>query len=161
MPSKSTATKLLNVRDHELQRASSCGAGILLYGSRTALLQELTNQGRVVGGHLAGGSVLSDKFSKGGLTIQHPLNPFKRHKINVETVLEWEELSTKNGIAGLFGQAAAKAALPGMVGKAVGAGFGAVVKSGHTVRVDWADGKKSIIELPEKQFMTLSVLLKP
>ena len=59
-----------------------------------------------------------------------------------------------------MGQAAARAALPGMVGKAVGAGLGAAFNSGHTVRVIWADGKQSIIGFPEKQFMVLSVLLK-
>lgn len=34
------------------------------------------------------------------------------------------------------------------------------MKSEHTVRVNWADGKQSIIELPEKLFMIFSVLLK-
>ncbi|MFJ7968510.1 SHOCT domain-containing protein [Streptomyces sp. NPDC096324] len=121
-----------------------------------AILQTLTNQGRVVGGHLASGSVLS---GHGGLTIQHPRNPFKRHKLNVETVLEWETLSTREGGAGVMGQAAA-AALPGMIGKAVGAGLGASLKSGHTVRVNWADGNQSIIELPGKLFMIFSVLLE-
>jgi hypothetical protein len=134
-----------------------CGAEVLLYGSRVAILQELTNQGRVVGGHLANGSVLS---GHGGLTIQHPLNPFKRPKLNAETVLEWEELSAREGVAGAMGQAVAKAALPGLIGKAVGAGFGAAMKSGRTVRVNWADGNQSIIELPEKLFMIFSVLLK-
>ncbi len=46
------------------------------------------------------------------------------------------------------------------VGKAVGAGLGAAMNSGHTVRISWADGKQSIIALPEKQYMVLSVLLK-
>ena len=59
-----------------------------------------------------------------------------------------------------MGQAAARAALPGVVGKAVGAGLGAAFDSGHTVRVIWADGKQSIIGFPEKQFMVLSILLK-
>ncbi len=129
----------------------------MLYGSRVAILQELTNQGRVVGGHLASGSVCS---GHSGLTIQNPRNPFKRHKLNDETVLEWEELSTRNGVAGVIGLAAAKAALPGMIGKAVGAGLGAAIKSGHTVRVNWADGNQSIIELPEKLFMIFSTLLE-
>lgn len=133
------------------------GAEDLFYGSRMAILQELTNQGRVVGGHLASGSVLS---GHGGLTIQHPRNPFKRPKLNAETVLEWEELSNRQGVAGAMGQAAAKAALPGMIGKAVGAGLGAAMKSGHTVRVNWADGNQSIIELPEKLFVIFSALLK-
>ena len=125
-----------------------------------ALLQELTNQGRVVGGHLATGAVIADPFGKGALSIQHPLNPFRRHKINGETILEWEELVVREGVAGAISQAAAKAALPGIVGKAVGAGLGAVVRTGHTVRLDWSDGKQSVIELPEKLFTIFTALLK-
>lgn len=128
------------------------------------LYQELTGQGRVVGGHLAGGTVLSGgntPFSRNGdLAIQHSSNPFRRHKINAETVSEWEELDQRQGVAGAMGRAAARAALPGAVGKAVGAGLGAAFDSGHTVRVVWADGKQSIIGFPEKQFTVLSILLK-
>ncbi|MGI5187636.1 SHOCT domain-containing protein [Promicromonospora sp. CA-289599] len=125
-----------------------------------ALLQELTNQGRVVGGHLATGAVIADQFGKGALSIQHPLNPFKRHKISDETVLEWEELIVREGVTGAISQAAAKAALPGVVGKAVGAGLGAVVRTGHTIRVDWSDGKQSVIELPERLFTIFAALLR-
>jgi hypothetical protein len=129
-----------------------------------ALYQELTGQGRVVGGHLAGGIILSGgstPFSRNGdMSIQHSSNPFKRHKINAETVGEWEELDARDGVAGAIGYAAARAALPGRAGKAVGAGLGAAFNSGHTVRVIWADGKQSIIGFPEKQFMVLSILLK-
>ena len=129
-----------------------------------ALLQELSGQGRVVGGHLSSGTVLSGgttPFSKNSdLSIQHTSNPFKRHRINAETVAAWEELDVKEGVAGSIGRAAAVAAIPGAVGKAVGAGLGAALNSGHTVRVSWVDGKQSIIELPEKQFTVLSVLLK-
>lgn len=129
-----------------------------------ALYQELTGQGRVVGGHLAGGIVHSGgstPFSRSGdLSIQHSSNPFKRHKINATTVSSWEEIDAKEGVVGVIGQAAAMAAIPGRVGKAVGAGVGAAFSSGHTVRVLWADGKQSIIGFPEKQFMVLSTLLK-
>ncbi|MHA7133784.1 SHOCT domain-containing protein [Oerskovia turbata] len=118
-----------------------------------ALIQELTNQGRVVGGHLANGTVTSD------LRIQHPRTPFKRPRLSPESVAEWEDLATKDGMAGVIGQAAAKAAVPGRLGKAVGAGLGAAMKSGHTVRVDWADGKQSIVELPEKLFLVFSLQL--
>lgn len=129
-----------------------------------ALSRELTGQGRVVGGHLSGGTVLSGgstPFSKDGdLSIQHPSTLFKRHKINAETVGEWEELEAREGVGGAMGRAAASAAIPGRIGRAVGAGLGAAINSGHTVRVSWADGKQSIIELPEKQFAVFSVLLK-
>lgn len=129
-----------------------------------ALWQELSGQGRVVGGYLAGGAVLSGSnaaFSKNGdLLIQHPAHLFKRPKMNAETVSEWEELKTDDGIAGAIGHAAARAALPGMAGKAVGAGLGAALNAAHTVRVSWTDGKQSIIEFPKKQFMVFSILLK-
>lgn len=130
-----------------------------------AIFQELSGQGRVVGGHLSSGTVVAggtSPFSKNSdLSIQHASNPFKRHRINADTVTEWEELATKEGVAGAVGRAAATAAIPGRVGKAVGAGLGAAVSSGHTVRVTWAaDGKQSIIEFPKKQFMVFSVLLK-
>ncbi|GAA4605381.1 hypothetical protein GCM10023107_71850 [Actinoplanes octamycinicus] len=117
----------------------------------------LSNQGRVVGGHLADCSVDSDHK---GLSIPHPINPFKRFKLTTETVLKWEELPSSEGLAGAVGQAAAKAALPGMLGKAVGAGLGAAMKPPRTVRVDWADGNQSVIELPEKLFLVFSVLLE-
>lgn len=137
----------------------------LSYSACVAIFQELSGQGRVVGGHLSSGAVVaggSGPFSKNSdLSIQHVSNPFKRQRINAETIIEWEELATKEGVAGAMGRAAATAAIPGRVGRAVGAGLGAVVSSGHTVRVTWAaDGKQSIIELPEKQFMIFSVLLK-
>jgi hypothetical protein len=66
----------------------------------------------------------------------------------------------KGGGRRSHGSGSGKAALPGRVGKTVGAGFGAALNSGHTVRVNWTDGKQSIIQFPEKQFMVFSVLLK-
>ncbi len=125
-----------------------------------ALWQELTNQGRVIGGHLAGGSVQTDKLGDGGLSIQHPRSPFKRHTIKVETVADWEELQASRGVTSAIGQAAAKAGLPGRAGMAVGAGLGAALNAGHTVRIDWIDGKQSIVELPAKQFMLFALQLK-
>lgn len=126
-----------------------------------ALYQELTNQGRVVGGHLTNGTVLSGGLgAKGDLLVQLG---FKRQKLNTDTVREWEDITTMGaagGVASAIGQAAAGAILPGFVGKAAGAAVGAAMRSGHTVHVDWVDGKQSIIQLPEKLFMVLSVLLK-
>jgi len=118
-----------------------------------ALMQQLTNQGRVVGGYLTDGIVTA---AKSDLVIQRA---FKRQKLTKEAVQVWEEIATEEGIAGAVGQAVSRAALPGRVGKAVGAGLGAAMHRGRTIRVEWADGQQSLIELPEKLFMVLSVLL--
>ncbi|MEQ6900330.1 SHOCT domain-containing protein [Nocardioides sp. YIM 152588] len=128
-----------------------------------ALFQELSGQGRVVGGHLSTGTIVSGgatPFAKhGDLTIQHRSNPFKRHRINAETVREWEELESKASVIAAIGQAAARVAFPGRVGKSVGAGVEAALSTGHIVRIHWADAKQSILELPQKQFMVFSVML--
>ena len=111
----------------------------------------------MVGGHLTGASVDS---GQGGLIVPHPRNPFKRYKLNAETVLEWEELPGKEGVVGAVGRAAATAALPGRFGKAVGAGLGAALKPPRIVRVNWADDNQSVLELPEKLFTIFCVLLQ-
>ncbi|MEV0895894.1 SHOCT domain-containing protein [Actinoplanes sp. NPDC049802] len=123
---------------------------VLIYGSRVT-------QGRVVGGHLAGAGVDS---GQGGLIVPHPYNPFKRYKLNPETVLEWEELPGKEGVLGAMGRAAATVALPGRIGEAVGASLGAAMKPPRVVRLNWADGNQSVLELPEKLFTVFSVLLQ-
>ena len=75
-----------------------------------AILQEFSGQGRVVGGHLSGGTVASGgatPFSKNSdLSISHTSNPFRRHRINSETVTEWEELDTRRAIPELWVAAA-------------------------------------------------------
>ena len=155
-----TPVSIASIKKRPISRAQHLrGVEVLIACGRSLALRFANgDSARACSGRppLASGSVLS---GQGGLIIQHPRNPFKRHKLNAETVREWEELSTREGVAGVMGQAAAKAALPGMIGKAVGAGLGAAMKSGHAVRVNWADGNQSIIELPEKLFMIFSVLL--
>jgi hypothetical protein len=123
----------------------------LIYGSR------VTNQGRVIGGHLTGSTVDS---GKDGLVVPHPYNPFKRFKLNAETAVQWEELPGTESVVGAVGRAAAAAGLPGRIGKAVGAGLGAVMKPPRIVRVNWADGNQSVLELPEKLFTVFSALLQ-
>lgn len=128
------------------------------YRSTMAIMGELTNQGRVIGGQFANGTVSVDGRG-GGLLIVNPRNPFKKPRVNSETITEWEELEGKRGVVGTLGQVAASAVLPGRLGKAVGAGLGALGSTGHTVRVTWTDGNNSVLELPEKLFQVLSVLL--
>ena len=99
------------------------------------------------------------------------LNPFKnmpRAKFTADAVASWEEIisETRGGTAGAVskvGQAVARAGLPGAVGKAASAAVGSaadLVGAPHTVRVDWVDGKQSLIELPDKLFQHLAILLK-
>jgi hypothetical protein len=117
-------------------------------------------QGRVIAGYMNNGMVSS---ANSGLIIQFTL---KRQRINAETVSGWEEIGIeipKPGVAGRVAHAASRAALPGILGKAVGAGVGAAIHTEevkHTVRIDWADGKQSVIELPAQQFLVLGNLLK-
>jgi hypothetical protein len=59
----------------------------------------------------------------------------------------------------MIGRAAVGAILPGVAGKAASAAVGAAMRRGRTVRVDWMDDKQSVIQLPEKLFSVMSVLL--
>lgn len=125
------------------------------------LLQEITNQGRVVGGHLTNGTVLSGGLgARGDLLVQLG---FKRQRLNADTVRGWEDITSidaAEGVESAIGQAAVGAILPGFVGKAAGAAVGAAMRRGRTVRVDWVDDRQSIIQLPEKLFAIISVLLR-
>ncbi len=95
--------------------------------------------------------------------------PFKTRKLTADEVAEWEEITSDArggaaGAVGAVGKAVAGAVLPGVVGKAASAALGATVdatsRPPRTIRVDWMDGKQSLIKLPEKLFIHLSVLLK-
>lgn len=95
---------------------------------------------------------------------------FKRTpNLTADAVAAWEEIisETRGGAAGAvsrLGQAVARASLPGTAGKAASAAVGSAVDSGrggpHTVRVEWVDGKQSLIQLPDKLFQHLAILLK-
>ena len=95
---------------------------------------------------------------------------FKRTpNLTADAVAAWEEIisETRGGAAGAVskvGQAVARAALPGAAGKAASAAVDSAVDSvrgaPHTVRVDWVDGKQSLIQLPDKLFQHLAILLK-
>jgi hypothetical protein len=123
----------------------------------------MSGQGKVVAGHYIDATV-STGF-RGDLVVQTGL---KGRKLTAAEVAEWEEVSAETGggstVVGAVGKAVAGAVLPGFVGKVAGAALDATVKSAsrpqRTVRVDWSDGKESLIRLPEQLFTHLTVVLK-
>lgn len=117
-----------------------------------AIMGELTGQGRVVSGHLLNSTV---DASKEGLAVY---GMFKRYKITSETVTAWEELKVDKGAAKVI-SSVASSILPKGIGKTVGATLSASVSLGHTIKLLWATGEQSIIELPEKLFMVLKNML--
>lgn len=119
-----------------------------------AIFQELIGQGRVVAGYMNRGDVVATKH---GLALQLTL---VRRQVTPETVKSWEELDVEAGLVQKAGGAAIGAVIPGALGRAVGASFNAAAQSGHTVRLDWENGKQSVIELPNKLFSVLLTLLR-
>src|SRR5262245_7239705 len=124
--------------------------------------------GKVVGGHFMNATITTNR--KGELALQPSgVAAFKRRPtLTAGTVASWEEIisETRGGAAGAVskvGQAVARAALPGRAGKAASAAVDSAVDSArggsHTVRVDWVDGQQSLIQLPDKLFQHLSILL--
>ena len=95
---------------------------------------------------------------------------FKRTpNLTADAVAVWEEIISETcgapaGAVSKVGQAVARAALPGVAGKAASAAVGSAADlmggGPHTVRVDWVDGNQSPIELPDKLFQHLAILLK-
>jgi hypothetical protein len=120
-------------------------------------------QGKVVAGHYINATVSTG--SKGDLVIQAGL---RGRKLTADEVAEWEEVATETGggsaAAGAVGKIVAGAVLPGFMGKVAGAALdatlGSTARPPRTIRVDWSDGKQSLIRLPEKLFIHLTVVLK-
>jgi hypothetical protein len=123
----------------------------------------MSGQGKVVAGHYID-SMVSTGF-RGDLVVQTGL---KGRKLVAAEVAEWEEVTTEAGngsaVVGAVGKMVAGAVLPGFMGKVAGAALDATMKSAsrppRTVRVDWSDGKESLIRLPEQLFTHLTVVLK-
>jgi hypothetical protein len=127
------------------------------------MFEAMVGQGKVVGGHYINGTVSTGY--KGDLVIQAGL---KRRKLTGDEVAEWEEVTAETGggaaAAGAVGKIVAGAVLPGLMGKMAGAALdatlGSTARPPRTIRVDWSDGKQSLIRLPEKLFTHLTVVLK-
>lgn len=120
----------------------------------------MVDYGRVVGGDYKGATVSTPMGST--LVVQAG---FKFRKLTPENVAEWDEVATdgKGNPLGDVSKAVAGALLPGRFGKAasvaVGATFDAMGAS-RVVRIDWADGKRSLIKLPNGMFKHLELVLE-
>jgi hypothetical protein len=126
----------------------------------------MASYGKVIGGHYVNATISINL--KGELALRG--QGFKRTpNLTADLVAAWEEVASESrgGFADAVnkvGQAAARAGLPGAAGKAAAAALGSSVEAAtgapHTVRVDWTDGKQSLISLPDKLFQHLSILLR-
>ena len=119
------------------------------------------SDGRVIGGHFLNATVGTIVGS--GLVVRAG---FKWRKLSDEQVAEWSEVSSESNrnVVSKVGSAVAKAVLPIHLrtagSAAVGATVDATLKPSHTVRVDWADGKQSLIKMPDKLFTHFAILLE-
>jgi len=118
--------------------------------------------GRVVGGHYLNATVTTAPIGS-DLVVQSGL---KWRKLNQEHVAEWEEVASdsNSGTISAVGQAVAGAVLPRFISKtasaAVGATLDTTMRPPHIVRIDWADGKQSLVKLPDKLFTHMELMLK-
>ena len=123
----------------------------------------MSGHGKVVGGHYINAPVSIGL--RGDLVVQ---SGFRGRKLTSAEVAQWSEVSgeASGGSAAVsaVGKAVAGAVLPGLMGKVAGAALDATLGSAsrqpRTIRVDWVDGKQSLVRLPEKLFVHLSVVLK-
>ena len=127
------------------------------------MIDGMFGQGKVVGGHYINHTVSTS--SEGDLVIQ---TGFRGRKLTAEEVGGWEEVTVAAGsgaaTAGAVGKLVAGAVLPGFMGKVAGAALdatlGSTARGPRTIRVDWVDGKQSLVRLPDKLFTHLAVVLK-
>ncbi|KQM83420.1 SHOCT domain-containing protein [Agromyces sp. Leaf222] len=116
--------------------------------------------GSVMGGAYLNSSVATATFGS-DLVVQ---TGFKGRKLTAETIQAWAEIpiEAKDGAFSAIGKAAAGVALPGRFGKAASAAVGAAFdsrKPDHHVRIDWLDGKQSLIKLPDALFTHFALVL--
>jgi hypothetical protein len=118
--------------------------------------------GRVIGGSYLNG-VVSVLPIGSGLVIQ---TGFKWRKLDPEHVEQWEDVTPEGGTStiGVVGQAVAGALMPKFLGKgasaAVGAAVDAKMRPPHTIRIDWVDGKQSLLKIPDELFTHMELLLR-
>jgi hypothetical protein len=127
------------------------------------MIEGMTGQGKVLGGHYMNSTVSTGL--KGDLVVQAG---FKGRKLTATEVAAWEEVTAESrggsGAAAAVGKIVAGTVLPGFMGKVAGAALdatlGSTARPPRTIRVDWSDGKESLIRLPEKLFTHLTIVLK-
>lgn len=118
----------------------------------------------VVGGDFLNSSVTKAAFGS-DLVVQ---SGFKGRKLNPSQVAEWEEVVVRpdagTSTISAVGQAVAGVMLPRVISKpasaAVGAAFDAKKRPAHTVRIEWVDGKRSLIRLSEEHFVHFELVLR-
>jgi hypothetical protein len=120
----------------------------------------MSSFGRVIGGAYLDAGVTTATFGS-DLVVQTGI---KGRKLTVESIASWQEIpvEVKDNAFTAMGKAAAGVALPGRFGKAASAAVGAAFdskKPDHHVRVDWADGKQSLMKLPDVLFTHLELVL--
>lgn len=120
----------------------------------------MSSFGKVIGGAYLDSTVATATFES-DLVVQ---TGFKGRKLTAEHVKSWEEIpiETKDTAISAMGKAAAGVALPGRFGKAASAAVGAAFdskKPPHHIRVDWVDGKQSLLKLPDALFTHLALVL--
>jgi hypothetical protein len=135
----------------------------------------MASYGKVVGGQFIDATINTNRKGELEVAVRTQVSGFAAFKrqppkptLTADAVASWQEIipETRGGTAGAVskvGQAVALAGLPGRVGRAASAAVGSaaeLVGAGHTVRVDWVDGKQSLIELPNKLFQHFAILLK-
>lgn len=122
----------------------------------------MANYGRVVGGRYLNATVSPAPIGS-ELVVQSGL---KWRKLNEKQVSAWEEIvaESKSGTVSAVGQAVAGAVLPRFMSKAastaVGATLDTTMRPPHIVRIDWSDGKQSLVKLPDKLYTHLALMLK-
>jgi hypothetical protein len=120
----------------------------------------MSSFGRVIGGAYLDAGVTTATFGS-DLVVQTGI---KGRKLTVDSVDSWQEIpvEVKDNAFTAMGKAAAGVALPGRFGKAASAAVGAAFdakKPHHHLRIDWADGKQSLMKLPAALFTHLELVL--
>ena len=117
--------------------------------------------GKVVAGHFMNATITTNRQGELALQLGGAAAFKRRPTITADTVSAWEEITpeTRGGAAGAVSKIA-RATLPGVAGKAAAAAIDSASAGTHTVRVDWVDEKQSLIQLPDKLFQHLAILLK-
>jgi len=120
----------------------------------------MSSLGRVIGGAYLNAGVTTATFGS-DLVVQTGI---KGRKLTVDSIDSWQEIpvEVKDNAFTAMGKAAAGVALPGRFGKAASAAVGAAFdskKPDHHLRIDWADGKQSLLKLPDALFTHLELVL--